>query len=67
MCQWAKMILKQSPHIHRENSTKGNEIRNNENRNREIRPDRFLEFIEILSGEMNLRLSQEMVSLMNVI
>ena len=48
---------------HRENSSEDNELRNIGSRNETLRP----ESMEILSGEMNLRLCQEMNSLLNMI
>ena len=52
------MVLKQSPH------TRRNIVRNGGTRNKDFRSHKLLESMKILPGEMNLRLSQELNSLM---
>ena len=50
----------------RENSFQENEIRDIDNRNEPIREDRLIESINILSGEMNARMSREMKTMMDL-
>ena len=49
-----------------ENSYQDNEVRDIDNKNSPTRRDELVESIEILSGELNARLSQEMDSLMSM-
>ena len=52
--------------LNRENSSQGNEIRNIHNGICPNRRDGFVEYIDILSRETDLRISQVMDSLMNI-
>ena len=50
----------------RENSSRENEIRDIDNRNEPVREGRLIESINILSGEMNARMSREMETMMDL-
>ena len=47
-------------HLLRIEEVPGKRIRYNENKEEEMRPAKLMESLEILSGELDLRLSQEM-------
>ena len=50
----------------RENSSQENEIRDIDNRNEPVRESRLVESINMLSGEMNARMSREMEAMMDL-
>ena len=50
----------------RENSSQENEIRDIDSRNEPVRESRLLESINMLSGEMNARMSREMETMMDL-
>ena len=50
----------------RENSSQENEIRDIDNRNEPVRESRLIESINMLSGEMNARMSREMETMMDL-
>ena len=50
----------------RENSSQENEIRDIDNRNEPVREGRLIESINVLSGEMNARMSREMETMMEL-
>ena len=50
----------------RENSSQENEIRDIDNRNEPVRERRLIESINMLSGEMNARMSREMETMMDL-
>ena len=50
----------------RENSSQENEIRNIDSRNEPVRERRLMESINMLSGEMNARMSREMEAMMDL-
>ena len=49
----------------RKNSSQENEIRDISNRNEPVREERLIESINMLSGEMNARMSREMETMMD--
>ena len=50
----------------RENSSLENEIRDIDSRNEPVRESRLMESINMLSGEMNARMSREMETMMDL-
>ena len=55
------------PFPNRDNSSQENEIRDIDSRNEPVRESRLVESINMLSGEMNARMSREMEAMMDLI